>query len=635
VSSGPKQYEGTVDLKSTDSQIAGLPATYMFTSGDAGSHVFMNVILKTAGTETITAADSAQSTVTGTSPGIDVIAAAANHFMVTTSFANPDVAGTPGSVTVTALDPYNNPVTSGLNLYEGTVDLTSSDGQAVGVPTSATIGASDAGSHTFVGVILKTAGTQTITATDSVHTTTTGSALVNVVAAQAMSLTVSSSFANPDIAGTPGTVDITAFDQYGNPAASGPNQYKGTINLACNDPQVAGLPLTYTFTTADAGTHTFKNVMLETVGTRTISATDSVNSKLSGSSSVINVVPAAADHFSVTTSFSNPDPAATLGTVTVTAKDHYGNTADSGSEEYLGTVALSSTDGQAAGLPASHTFTLGDAGSYTFDGVILYTAGTQTITARDSVNSTISGDAMVNVSALAATQLIFTTPPPATTNTGQPFTVVVSAEDPYHNVDPTFNGPVMLSLPNEPGFPMTLNAQQGVATFSGITLDSAANGETLSASGDGHTVMSKNPIRVMSPPAPTITLESVITSQKKNKKGKSIGKATLVGFQLDFSIAMNSTTTGSFANYQVTFETIKRVKKKTQTIFTPVPITALYSPVSNSVRLTISGKQAFAKGGQITVITGSPSGVTSAQNVPLSGTTIFTIQPKGTSVTPA
>jgi hypothetical protein len=320
--------------------------------------------------------------------------------------------------------------------------------------------------------------------------------------------------------------------------------------------------------------------------------------------------------------------------VTVTAKDHYGNTADSGPEQYLGTALLSSTDGQAAGLPASHGFTVADAGSYIFDGVILYTAGTQTITARDSVNSTISGDAMVNVSALAATQLVFTTPPPSTITTGQPFIVVVSAKDPYGNVDPTFNGPVMLSLPNEPGFPMTAYAQQGVATFSGITLDNAANGETLSASGDGHTVTSKNPIRVISPQAPTITGESVITSRKKNKKGKLVGKATLVGFQLDFSIAMNPNTAGSNTNYNVTFETTKRVKKKTKSFFTPVPITALYDPASNSVTLKISGKQTFAKGGRITVITGPPGAVSSAQNTPLAGTTVFTIQPKATRVTP-
>ena len=87
--------------------------------------------------------------------------------------------------------------------------------------------------------------------------------------------------------------------------------------------------------------------------------------------------------FVATTSFANPDVAGTVGTVTVTAKDSYGNTVGTGPNLYLGTVDLSSTDDQAAGVPASHTFTAADAGSYTFTGVELETAGTQTITATD------------------------------------------------------------------------------------------------------------------------------------------------------------------------------------------------------------------------------------------------------------
>ena len=43
--------------------------------------------------------------------------------MVTTSFASPDVAGTAGTVTVTAEDQYNNVVGSGPDQYLGTVDL--------------------------------------------------------------------------------------------------------------------------------------------------------------------------------------------------------------------------------------------------------------------------------------------------------------------------------------------------------------------------------------------------------------------------------------------------------------------------------------------------------------------------------
>ncbi len=55
--------------------MAGLPATYTFTAADAGSHEFTGAILETAGSQTITAADSANDTVTGTSPRFTVNAA--------------------------------------------------------------------------------------------------------------------------------------------------------------------------------------------------------------------------------------------------------------------------------------------------------------------------------------------------------------------------------------------------------------------------------------------------------------------------------------------------------------------------------------------------------------------------------
>ena len=55
---------------------------------------------------------------------------------VTTSFASTDVAGTMGTVTVTAFDAYGNVVGSGPNQYEGTVDLTDTDGIATGLPSA-------------------------------------------------------------------------------------------------------------------------------------------------------------------------------------------------------------------------------------------------------------------------------------------------------------------------------------------------------------------------------------------------------------------------------------------------------------------------------------------------------------------
>ena len=79
--------------------------------------------------------------------------------------------------------------------------------------------------------------------------------------------------------------------------------------------------------------------------------------------------------------------------VTLTAKDAYGNTAAG----YHGTVHFSSSDSQAT-LPANYTFTAADSGSHVFtNGITLQTAGNQTVTATDTVTGSITGSATVSV----------------------------------------------------------------------------------------------------------------------------------------------------------------------------------------------------------------------------------------------
>src|SRR6202043_2576576 len=91
-----------------------------------------------------------------------------------TGYPSSTVAGVSHSFTVTALDTYGN-IASG---YTGTVHFTSTDGQAT-LPSDYTFTTgtgNDNGIHTFAsGVTLKTSGSQTATATDTVTSSITGS----------------------------------------------------------------------------------------------------------------------------------------------------------------------------------------------------------------------------------------------------------------------------------------------------------------------------------------------------------------------------------------------------------------------------------------------------------------------------
>ncbi len=184
-------------------------------------------------------------------------------------------------------------------------------------------------------------------------------------------------------AGGAASFTVTARDANGLIATG----YTGKVKFSSSDPQ-AVLPASYTFTAADAGVHTF-SVTLKSAGTKSITVTDAASSGVTGSASV-TVNPATASTLRVAAPASVQQGSAF--TLTVTAVDAYGNTATG----YTGTVALSSSDSHAV-LPGSYTFKSSDMGVHSFT-VTLNTAGTQSITAKDSTTSTIAGtDAQISV----------------------------------------------------------------------------------------------------------------------------------------------------------------------------------------------------------------------------------------------
>jgi uncharacterized delta-60 repeat protein len=155
-------YAGIVHFSSTDSQ-AALPHDYMFTGTDAGVHTF-SLTLKTAGNQMFTVTDTSNKTITQ-SATVAVSPAAAKNFTVA-GFPDPSIAGEPGNFTVTAKDPYGNIAST----YAGTIHFTSSDTKAL-LPANSTL---SHGTGTFSASFL-TPGTQTLTATDTVNNTITGS----------------------------------------------------------------------------------------------------------------------------------------------------------------------------------------------------------------------------------------------------------------------------------------------------------------------------------------------------------------------------------------------------------------------------------------------------------------------------
>jgi len=107
---------------------------------------------------------------------------------------------------------------------------------------------------------------------------------VNPGTAVSLDLTPDDSLA---IIGTSFNVTVTAYDSYSNVATS----YNGTANFTSSDP-FATLPTDFTFTPADAGTHTFSGgVTLFTSGNQTVTVIDTQDSLLTDTSTFTVIPP--------------------------------------------------------------------------------------------------------------------------------------------------------------------------------------------------------------------------------------------------------------------------------------------------------------------------------------------------------
>jgi hypothetical protein len=248
-------YAGTIHFTSTDSQ-ATLPANYTFVVADNGTHAFNNggnrVTLKTAGSQTVTATDTVTSTVTGSTNAITVNPVTATTLVVA-GYPASIAAGTSNTFSVTSRDTFGNTATG----YAGTVHFTSTDGQST-LPANATL---TNGTGTF-SATLRTAGPQSITATDSVtgsingtqtSITVTPLSASKVVFGQQPSTTKAGLFITP-------AVTVHVADTFGNLITT--STVSITIAIATNPPGNGSLSGTRTLNAIN-GVATFNDLSID------------------------------------------------------------------------------------------------------------------------------------------------------------------------------------------------------------------------------------------------------------------------------------------------------------------------------------------------------------------------------------
>lgn len=351
-------YAGTIHFTSTDSS-AILPADYVFTTADNGTHVF-SVTFNSSGIQTTTVTDTISSAISGTG-NITV-----NPEPTTTSLgasATPSVFGQQVSFTASV-----SPVATSSLIPTGTVTF-SAQGTTLG---AATLGSGTAVFNTS-GLPV---GTHSITAAyggDNNFAPSTSTVLAQVVN-QAGTTTSLSASPNPSSFGQ--SVTLTAVVGVAAPGFGTPT---GTVTF------LDGTTALGTGTLNSAGNATLSTSTLSS-GSHSLTAVygSDTNFTASTSPTVALTVQSSTTHLSV-----SAPAAATAGTafsVTVTAL----NAANQTSTGYTGTVVFTSTDPQGV-LPPVYKFTVSDQGTHIFSAVTLNTAGSQIITAADTANASVTG----------------------------------------------------------------------------------------------------------------------------------------------------------------------------------------------------------------------------------------------------
>ncbi|TAK93698.1 MAG: Ig-like domain repeat protein [Verrucomicrobia bacterium] len=503
----------TVGLTSSDGN-ASLPANAALLGGTKT----LSVTLKTAGSATVTATDATDGSKTAhTSSSVNVVAGALSKLQLLTpgetaapgtaagktGAPSAQTAGTAFSVTVNAVDANWNVVST-----NDTVAITSSDANAA-LPSNAAL---TNGTKSF-SVTLKTAGSATLTASDTSHpsyaSATSPAITVNAGAFTKLQLLVPGESASPGTAtgktGAPTArtadaafnVTVNAVDANWNVVTN----VAHTVALTSSDAN-AGLPSNASLTN---GTQTF-SLTLKTAGSATATASDITDGSKTASTSP--AMPVSAGAFtklqllvpgevaapgSASGKTGNPSAqsAGIAFSAAVNAVDANWNLVTNVTH----TVALTSSDSNAT-LPASAALV---SGTKNFS-VTLMTLGAWTVTSTDATDGSKSANTSpaITTGVGAARKLTIQTQPSSTATAGAAFAQqpVIRVEDVGGNLVTNDTGRVITAAraAGTGALQGTLTATtvNGVATFAdlsynvaeALTLNFTTTGLTNTTSGN-------------------------------------------------------------------------------------------------------------------------------------------------------
>jgi hypothetical protein len=353
----------------------------------SGVATFSGLFYDKAETMNITFTTNASGVSSATSNAV-VVSPAATSTLLVNGFPSPILAGTPGTFTVTATDAFGNRATS----YMDTISFSSSDSLASFSPLTYTFQSSDMGVHTFSnGATLNTAGTQSITATDTTNGNITAGTQSGIIVTlipgtgPAATTTASSSQSTSSLTGTGFTLTLTEGQSFNNTVAlfsdsnlaDMPSDFTATIDWGDGSSPSFGTITGGNGSFTVAGTHTYTDegsdpvtvTMMLNSGQATATANSTAlvsdGDALTGSATRITVLPGQSFTGTVAT-FTDTNFSNTSSDFTATIDWGDGSSPDIGTVGGSnGTFTVTGTHTYASAGPFTIAVTLTDDGSGT------------------------------------------------------------------------------------------------------------------------------------------------------------------------------------------------------------------------------------------------------------------------------
>jgi hypothetical protein len=489
-------YGGVITVASSDGTGA-LQATSV-----AGVASFDSVMLDRAGTYRVNATSGGLQAAASTPLMVSAAAAVRLTFL-----AQPPASVTAGNgfgLVALAQDRFGNTLPS----FAGSVTVALGNNPAGDALSGVPSATANNGAALFSDLVLTSAATADTLVVNSGGLDPAATSPFALVAAPATQLAVASQPPSSIIAGTPLGLTVAVEDRFGNEASA----YDGSVTLGLATAPAGAAPDGTLTVRVRGGLAAFSDIVLTTAATGVVFQLSS-GSLSPAMAAPVTVTAAKATQLIVA---DQPPSQVTAGNgfgLVAVAEDSYRNP----DLAFQGIVALALAGGGALAGPIT---LMADAGVAAFSNLMLTREGTGQVLQVASSGLVPTTTNPINVLAAGATQLVVTSEPPSSVTAAAPIGLVVEAEDRFGNVDASYQNTIALVLANNPagdalGGTVSVEADAGVATFSGLILVKAAEGAVLGASSGtlnpattlpvAVTAAAASQLVVTTPPPPRVT----------------------------------------------------------------------------------------------------------------------------------